>query len=46
MIIPLLLNKLIVKDSRAEEVILDYYFLCNPSIATSYNNRETMTILY
>ena len=35
-----------MKDSSAEGIKLDYYFLCIPSIAPSYNNRETMTILY
>jgi hypothetical protein len=43
-VIHLLINKLIVKDSSAEEIKLDYYFLCIPSIAPSYNNIRTMAI--
>ena len=45
-VIHLLINKLIVKYSSAEEIKLDYYFLCIPRIAPSYNNSGTMTILY
>jgi len=43
-VIHLLINKLIVKYSSAEEIKLDYYFLCIPSIAPSYNNIRTMAI--